>query len=247
MMRNVLITGGTGSVGTALIKGLCDDGHRVTFTTRNSEKGEAIIKSLGETDLVSYIEVDFDKDDAIDTILNGLDEQTDAVIHNARNVAWLKINEDGTQSPEQWQGELYMAVTFPYSLTEALIRSGRPLKDVLFVSSMYGNVAANPHLYTDFHKQSPINYGVAKAAQIHLTKEMAVRYADKEIKANCISYGGVEGRVDDAFKERYAKLTPLKKMLTHDNLYPPVQYILNNKGLLMTGENLKVDGGWTIW
>jgi hypothetical protein len=36
-------------------------------------------------------------------------------------------------------------------------------------------------------------------------------------------------------------------MLKHDDLYPPVKYIIDNPKLNITGENLKVDGGWTIW
>ena len=52
---------------------------------------------------------------------------------------------------------------------------------------MYGSVAPNPSLYDDFHSESSINYGVVKAAQIHLVKELAVRLGSNS-RVNAISY-----------------------------------------------------------
>ena len=39
------------------------------------------------------------------------------------------------------------------------------------------------------------NYGVSKAAQIKLTKEMAIKFMNNGIRVNCISFGGVEGEL----------------------------------------------------
>lgn len=247
-MRNILLTGGTGIIGTILTGSLVSDGHRVIITSRSREKGDSFIKESGlPKDKVLIVEVDFESDDALKIIKTQLPEKIDAVIHNARTVETLKINDQARVSIEQFQVELFMAVTFPYELTSALIEWNTGLKDVLFISSIYGIVGPTPSLYDDFHHQSPINYGVAKASQIHLTKELAVRLADKDIRVNCISYGGVEGRADETFKKRYRARTPFKGMLKANDIYPPVQYILNNPDISVTGENLKVDGGWTIW
>jgi len=36
-------------------------------------------------------------------------------------------------------------------------------------------------------------------------------------------------------------------MLKLEDLYPPIKLLLDNAELPITGENIKIDGGWTIW
>lgn len=247
-MRNIFITGGTGLVGFELVKSLVLDGHHVFFTSRDKQKAlELVQQERINVNQVSVVIADFGKADAIEQIIHQIPTTIDALIHNAREVSNLKMDDNGYVSADHFQGELFMALTFPYLLSNAIIQHVSALKDIVFISSMYGSVAPNPALYTDFDRQSPINYGVAKAGQIHLTKEMAVRLAVKGIRCNCISYGGIEGRVDEAFLKRYAALSPMKSMLSKNDLYPPLKFVLDNPQLKLTGENIKVDGGWTLW
>ena len=173
--------------------------------------------------------------------------QLDVVIHNARTLDSLKLDQKGRLTRKQWEKELFMAVIFPDQLNNMLLEYQNPIQDVIFIGSMYGVVAPNPSLYKDFKRDSPMNYGVAKAAQIHMVKEMAVRYSDLGIRVNCVSYGGVEGRANSSFMARYAELSPSGRMLNEQDLYPPIKFILENIDIPLTGENIKVDGGWTLW
>jgi NAD(P)-dependent dehydrogenase (short-subunit alcohol dehydrogenase family) len=247
-MRRVLLTGGTGIIGSKLVSELTQDGYFVYFTTRTKERGEHLInnQALIESQVKALI-LDFNNQNAINNLVRQLDYLPDILIHNARSLDSIMIGEDGVISNENFQKEFFNGVTFPYSLTNKILDLGAPIADIIFISSMYGVVAPSPRLYDDFENQSPINYGVVKAAQIHLVKELAVRFAKKNIRVNSISYGGVEGRVNQEFKERYASLTPMKRMLNLHDLYPPIKYIISNQNMAVTGENLKVDGGWTIW
>lgn len=246
-MRKVLITGGTGNIGSRLVTDLLQDGNYVHFTSRTMESAQkAIEKNKWNPDQCKPVIVEFSKEGALEKLLNQLTDTPDSIIHNARSLDTFKMDKNGVIGSESFQLEFFNGVTFPYQLTMQLALNRKDLKDVIFISSMYGNVAPTPALYTNFLKQSPVNYGVVKAAQIHLVKELAVRLAP-HIRVNAISYGGVEGRVDESFKERYGNLVPTGRMLNHEDLYPPVKYILENAQLNVTGENLKVDGGWTIW
>lgn len=247
-MRKVLVTGGTGVIGSILVKKLIADGHQVIFTCRDKERGEELIERNNLSTKKCFVEeIDFNEVENVDYWAKNLPIKVDAVVHNARSLDYLKPDHNGRLSAEQIQQEFFMAVTFPNLLSYALLDTKHPLSDIVFISSMYGVVAPNPALYDDFHKQSPLNYGVSKAAQIHLVKELAVRLAENNIRVNCISFGGIEGRVNDAFIENYSKLNPMGRMLKEHDIYPPVQFFINNSKLAITGENLKIDGGWTLW
>jgi hypothetical protein len=102
-------------------------------------------------------------------------------------------------------------------------------------------------LYSDAVNQSPLHYGVAKAALQQLTRELAVRLANRDIQVNCVAFGGVEGRVDDAFKQRYAQLCPMGRMLREEEVVTPVDMLLSDGCSGVTGHTLAVDGGWGIW
>ena len=246
-MRKILITGGTGVIGSKLVLEMIKDNHFVMFTSTSKRSGQNLINkyNLNHKQCQS-IELDFSKEGALGKLKNQLVHLPDTIIQNARSRDTLSLDQKGVISNDNFQKEFFNGITFPYSLINSLFDQGADLKDIIFISSMYGNVAPTPSLYNDFVNQSFINYGVVKAAQIHLTKELAVRLAPRT-RVNAISFGGVEGRVDSSFIHKYNKLTPSGRMLNLEDLYPTVQYIINNQNLNITGENIKVDGGWTIW
>lgn len=247
-MRRVLLTGGTGDIGARLLIDLIDDGNFVYFTTKSFDKGREIMEKFKlDTSSCAPIVVDFFEDKAIDSILTQITEPPSILINNARSLETLRIGADGRVGVNGFQNEFFMGVTFPYLLTMSLLTFENCLKDVIFISSMYGSVAPNPSLYDDFDGQSPINYGVVKASQIHLVKELAVRLSKFDVRVNAVSYGGLNTRVSTDFEERYSRLVPLNRMINYNDLYPPIQFLVNNQLLAITGENLKIDGGWTIW
>ncbi|MDT0649649.1 SDR family oxidoreductase [Autumnicola edwardsiae] len=250
-MKTVLITGGSGKVGLQLLKHFLKKGFLVVTTTRNRNKFlKNKIEDLPSEYLenLNIIEVDFSLENAIETIMAFIDKQKieiDSVVHNARSLDYLKIEQDHSVSKKNFLGEFDMDVVFPYHLSLRLEKDGS-LKNIIFISSMYGVVAPTPNLYEKFHESSPIHYGVCKAAQIHLTKELAVRLAP-ETRVNCVSFGGIKGRTNEGFLKRYEKLTPQKRMLEEEDVIGPVDFLLSKNSESMTGQNLIIDGGWSIW
>jgi len=136
---------------------------------------------------------------------------------------------------------------FPYQLTMLLAQSSKSLRSVVNVGSMYGIVPPNPSLYDDGFQSSPIQYGVAKAALHQLTKELAVRLATSGVRVNAVAFGGVEGRVSDEFKQRYANFVPSRRMLSVDEIVGPVAFLLSEDSSAVNGHVLVADGGWTVW
>ena len=111
-------------------------------------------------------------------------------------------------------------------------------------SASTGIVSARPDLYNGGHKHPA--YSISKAGVINLTKFLATHLAPK-IRVNCIAPGGVEFDQDDKFKQAYAALTPMKRMMEKNELNKLVEFLCTSDSSYMTGSTIVVDGGWTTW
>lgn len=248
MKHSILITGGTGKIGRALCLHFASEGHQVIFTSTNQDKIDALLKEGRDLEgrLVPILS-SFHDADASDYIVRQIrlsGQFPNVIIHNARSIKSLSIGENGVSARNDILTEYDMAVAFPYELTMKL--KTESLENVIFISSIYGMVAPTPSLYENFRQSSPIQYGVAKSAQLHLTKELAVRLAPG-IRVNAVSFGGIKGRVDAEFQKRYESLTPMDKMLEEEDVIGPIDFLVSEKSKDITGQNIPVDGGWTIW
>ncbi len=139
----------------------------------------------------------------------------------------------------------YMDVnlTALFSVCREFARNNKSGSIVNFSAST-GIVSARPDLYYGGHKH--IGYSVSKAGVINLTKFLATHLAPG-IRVNCIAPGGAENDQDEAFIKKYAKLTPLKRMMRKDELNGLVEYLCSTKSSYVTGATFVVDGGWTTW
>lgn len=251
MIETILITGGTGKFGRTFVSHFAKKGWQVVFTSTNQKRAESFIAEEQLPDNVFAIESDLMKVGAAQSLVQKIHAagfHVNHLVNNARSLSSLKTNENGQTDREDFQSEYVMDVVVPYELSMALFNTqADQLRTITNIGSQYGIVAANPHLYDEYPKQSPIQYGVAKAALGHLTKELAVRLAGRQIRVNCVAYGGVEGRVDQAFRQRYADLTPSRRMLTESELVGPLETLIQDSSSAITGQTLVADGGWSLW
>ncbi len=169
------------------------------------------------------------------------------MVNNARTLDSLKVEEDGYSNRSMLMLEYLIDVVIPYELSIELASTSSSLSSIINVSSIYGLVPFNPNLYDNYPHGAPIQYSLAKASVIHLSKELSIRLRDKGIRVNTVSYGGVEGRVSDDFKERYSTLCPEGNMLTEDQTIGPVHFLASDLSQGITGQNIIQDGGWTTW
>lgn len=251
MSRTILLTGASGKFGRVFLRHFLALGHTVIGTA--STQG-SLEKMAEEFDLSNKnfhgIVVDLCEAESVQKILDILEEKNlypDCLINSARSLKFLKIDQSGVTSRDNFLNEYLLDVVIPYELSMKLHSYSKDLRIILNIGSQYGVVAANPKLYDHPERESPIHYGVAKAALSHLTKELAVRLAEDDIQVNCIAYGGLEGRANAPFKERYSKMVPLGRMLFESEIVWPIDALLSDKSAPMTGQTLNFDGGWTIW
>jgi len=250
----ILLTGGTGLIGQVLAHELIEAGYGLILTGRDKFRLEAVIDRLRQdSDMaqVTPLVMDLSSAGSANRLEEFLDETSlnpDGLVHCARNLEYFRQDIVGGVSRSDWMGEFNLDVVVPCDFALALVnRDNSRLRTVVIVSSMYGVTPPKMALYDDPSQIPPIHYGVCKAAQLHLARELSVRLAPRGVRVNAVSYGGVRGRVDSAFEKRYAQQCPASRMLDQSDLGGPVLFLLSEKSAATTGHNLLAEGGWTIW
>ncbi|MGM8885986.1 SDR family oxidoreductase [Psychrobacter sp. 1U2] len=251
MTATILITGGTGKFGRQFVEHFAHKGWQVLFTTTSQNNADSLIKELADEYSLIPLIVDFTQPQAVLELAQRIKDdgyRVNHLVNNARSRSFLQTDSLGQSSREDFLAEYLLDVVVPYELSMALFNmQPSELVTITNIGSQYGIVAANPALYADYPRQSPIQYGVAKSALIHLTKELAVRFAALDIRVNCIAYGGVSGRVDESFAARYAQLTPSGRMLAESEIIGPLDFLISAHCKAINGQTIQADGGWTLW
>ena len=116
---------------------------------------------------------------------------------------------------------------------------------VINIASDLGVIAPDQRIYEDDVK--PVDYSVTKHGIIGLTKYLATYYADKGIRVNSISPSGVYTDQPKEFVDKLSNLIPMGRMAHKDEYKGAIVYCCSNESSYMTGHNLIIDGGRTIW
>ncbi len=156
----------------------------------------------------------------------------------------------------QWQTEIAVGLTGAMLCSQvfggAMALRGRGV--ILNIASDLGVIAPDQRLYRQPHVTreeeqpvKPVTYSVIKHGLIGLTKYLATYWADKGVRVNAISPGGVFNNQDPAFVERLTRLIPMGRMAQVDEYRAAVQFLCSDASSYMTGQNMVMDGGRSVW
>ena len=80
-----------------------------------------------------------------------------------------------------------------------------------------------------------------------LTKYLATYWCNNKIRVNALSPGPVFNNQPLAFQKKIKKLIPLNRMAKKEEYVGTVMYLCSDASSYMTGQNIVVDGGRSIW
>ena len=254
----VIVAGGAGQIGIELCKVLVDMGATVIVADIDTEMVKEKIKSLNNQDkyIIKKLDVS-NEENVIDFYKNISNYNIYGLIncfHYKGNSRKLDTGSNFFSSLENYPIEAWDKVhNVNLKGTFLMIKHIIPLfknkkKGVIVnISSTYGVVSPNKHIYGDSGINSPVAYSSSKAAILNLTRYVATHYAEYNIRCNTLTPGGVFNNQSKEFVDNYTKLVPLKRMAIANDYQGAIAFLISDASKYMTGSNLIVDGGWCSW
>jgi len=253
--RGAIVTGGGTHLGKAMARALATHGARVCIAGRRPEiLADAVTEFNADgLDVTSRV---LDTTDA-----KQVDHMVDETAAELGGLSIMVCNA-GASAEAQFPPDkpiqtfldtLNSHLVGTFSCAQAAARSMRGAQiggSIITISSMQGSVASDPRFYEGLgmtYRSGPA-YQSAKAGIIGLTRNLAAELGPLRIRANCISPGFIpKDTANPDFVERGRNGNPLGVIGKPDDLAGAVLLLASDAGRFITGHNLIVDGGWSIW
>lgn len=248
----VLITGGTGHLGSSMSRALAEAGARVVVAGRDEARARAAADALPGPMAGRHLGVALDQMDS-----PALERGFRAALGHAGRIDVL-VNNGHEALPADWssvtaeQFSRHLGNATGYFLLARLTRDhavgrGGPAS-VIMLGSMYGLVASYPDAYEGVCPASPVAYHTLKGGILQMTRHLAAYWAADGVRVNTLSPGPFPGEnAPPAMVERLRAKLPMKRMGFPHELKGAIVFLASDASSFMTGQNLVVDGGWTAW
>lgn len=246
----ILITGGLGLLGRAISETVEAQGGVPVLTSRDQEKVIAFnreAEKAGQKKRAYQLPAQDEKE--LTPFIENLLEQYPNIaglVNNAYPAMPYRSVEETDWS--YWSEAARIGLALPQSLSSILVehQDKTDIGSIVNVASMYGLLAVDLSIYPPGHDPNPAYYGSMKAALIQLTRYHAVYWAERGIRVNSVSPGGLSNQQEEEFLNRYNATVPMGRMVTPEEVASTVCFLLSQNSSGMTGQNLVIDGGRTI-
>ena len=243
--KTVIITGSSGQLGRALCEAYLDLGSKVIGIDINEPQKKINDVLYFNSDIKDYNEVN----DLFKSIKKKC-KSIDVLINNAGVSIFTPFEE---RTPKELDFVIDTNLKGTFYLIQAFIKNANSRgrnANIINIGSMYGVISPDFRIYDQGDRKNSEIYGATKAGIIQLTKYFAVHLADKEIRVNSVSPGGIynpEFPQSKEFINKYSLRCPMKRMAKIDEIIGGVIFFSSNASSYITGQNLVIDGGMSCW
>jgi NAD(P)-dependent dehydrogenase (short-subunit alcohol dehydrogenase family) len=267
--KTALITGAAGMLGIEHAAALLDSGAQVVLT----DISEAALLST-HVDLAQYFDttkintkvMDVADPKRVRAVAEGLwaaGVRIDILVNNAAIDPKVKGEQGVLETSrlenfplDQWDLQMSVGLTGAFLCSQVF--GTAMAKDskggvILNIASDLSVFSPDQRLYRkqgldeNIQPVKPVTYSVIKAGLVGLTRYLATYWADKNVRCNALSPGGVYNGQGDEFVKRLSSLIPLGRMATKDEYRAALQFLCSDASSYMNGQNVVMDGGRSAW
>jgi NAD(P)-dependent dehydrogenase (short-subunit alcohol dehydrogenase family) len=263
--RNAIVTGAVGILGRRFCSGLAEFGANVAVVDLDKGTAETFATELRDKYKIRAVGIGCDITDA-----KAVAAMTKAAVDALGEIHVLHNNVGGSSPTadrnryfdsfedyqlEEWRRVMGVNLDGVFLVDQAvgrqMIKQGNG-GSIIHTASIYGVVAPDQRIYEGSQYagrklSSPAVYSAAKAGVIGLSQYLAAYWADKGIRVNCITPGGVESGQNDTFKSRYGARVPLGRMAQGEEMVNALVWLASDASSYVTGQNIIIDGGLSAW
>lgn len=251
MGKVVIITGGARGLGNHMARACVEAGAKaIAIFDANQELGDESAAELHQKSglPVSFFKVDVRDGNAINAAVQNVVDLygTPDVLVNSAGIADSNIKAE-TYDPAMFRRLIDINLTGSFLMAQAvgrtMIAAGKP-GSIILVASMSGSIVNYP--------QEQSCYNASKAGVIQFGKSLAAEWAKYDIRVNCISPGYMDTALNrvpalDAQKKIWKSLTPQDRLGAVDDLNGLCVFLASDASSFMTGSNVLIDGGYTLY
>ena len=234
---NIILTGGTGVIGNAIIDKLISAGAHVIATGTNEEKLKIIQDKHKELDVMKFNLSDHGGiDKFVEDCSKNFSNKIDVLINNAgitQDNLSLRMKED------EWKNVIDINLTSTFLITKSVLKKMLKLKNgkIINVTSVVGHTG----------NIGQANYAASKAGIIAMSKSLALEYGKKNITVNCVSPGfivsNMTAKISDEHTELMKSRISLNKFGNPEDVANSIAFLSSNLSDYITGETIHVNGG----
>jgi len=245
--RTAFVTGASQGIGAAIARALARDGFDVAVSSTRPEKLAGVVAEIGAAGARAVpVALDVRAPESIEQALAqvvGDCGHLDVLVNNA-GVPLRKLALDVT--PAEWETVIDVNLKGTFFMSQQmgrhLVKSGQP-GCIVSIASTHGLVA--------LAQRSA--YGIAKAAIMHMTRMLAIEWAEHGIRVNAVAPGRVdtpsraELLAEPGYRDVALARIPLRRFGTAEEIAGAVSYLVSPAAAYITGQTLVLDGGLTSY
>ncbi len=250
----IAITGACGLVGRAFCEAAAQFGaHVVLLDITAAKPGEQaeLLSQRHQRDMLG-IELDVSNRSSVNAALEHIlstYNRLDGLVNAHQNKSHLIFEPFEEVTDENWDTvvEINLKGTFLTCQIMGAWMAENGGGSIVNIPSTYSVVAPNQNLYKGTSLGCPSAYSASKGAIDALSRYLASYWAAKRVRVNMITPHGVWNNHEAQFEENFARFSPMQRLSYNHEVAGALIYLLSDASSYVTGDNLLVEGGWTVW
>ena len=245
----VIVTGGGRGLGAAASKLMASEGASVVVADINEEGGSAVVSSIRESGgQAVFRKTDVTQEDQMEALVaTAVSEfgRLDGIVNNAATIA---VTEVENLSVDEWDRVMAVNGRGVFLGCKHAVRQFRKQGgggSIVNIGSISGILGL---------AQQPV-YCASKGAVVQLTRQIAMEYANQNIRCNSVGPGSIDGEFfqiyldgqgdADAALQAVLDAHPMGRVAQPEEVAEAIMFMISDKSSFVTGANLQVDGGYS--